>query len=223
MPNNRNALLHWITLLHAAALWWAFAVPAHAADDDTARKTRKLDEQTQALKREVLELGRNIAYLAWVGGVKPVGDPQTSANTRFNLKALSDDTVRMGQALASLEDGVLSPPGFQLVVFTSLDANENFDLQEITLKIDDKIVVRRRYTPEETAGLRQGGTHRLYIGNLAEGPHRINAFVISARGDKKPQQEKSEIKFVKARERKTIELRLTSFLGGTRINTKEWD
>jgi len=165
----------------------------------------------------------NSIFLAWVGGVKPVGDPQSSPKSSFNLKALSDDTVRMGQALASLEDGVLSPPGFQLVVFTSLDATEDFNLREVTLKIDGKIVIRRRYTPEETAGLRQGGAHRLYVGNLPEGSHRLSAHAIGARGEKKPQQESAEIQFTKARQRKTIELRLTSFLGGTHVNAKEWD
>lgn len=198
------------------------AASAHA-DDDLASKTRKLDEQTQALKREVLELGRNIAYLAWVGGVKPPGDPKSSSNTRFNLKALSDGTVRMGHALALLEDGVLSPPGFQFVVFTSLNAKEDFELREITLKLDDKIVMRRRYSPEETAALRQGGAHRLYVGNIPEGDHRLNAYVIGARSGKKPQQEESEIEFTKARDRKTIELRVEGSLGGANIEAKEWD
>jgi hypothetical protein len=201
----------------------AIAPALHAVDDDLARKTRQLDEHTQTLKREVLELGRNIAYLAWVGGVKPVGDPRQSGNRSFNLKALSDDTVRMGQALALLEDGVLSPPGFQMVVFTSLDANEDFELHEVTLKIDDKLVMRRRYEADETAALREGGAHRLYIGNVPEGRHQLTAFVIGARGGKKPQQENLSMQFDKAHQRKTIELRVSSFLGATRINAKEWE
>jgi hypothetical protein len=209
--------------LTALCAWLAIAPAAYAVDDDTARKTRKLDEQTQALKREVLELGRNIAYLAWVGGVKPVGDPKQSGNTRFNLKALSDDTVRMGQALALLEDGVLSPPGFQMVVFASLEAKEDFELQEITLILDDKLVMRRRYNADEVMALRDGGAHRLYIGDLPEGRHRLTAFVIGGRGNKKAQQESTTVEFTKAKERKTIELRVTSFMGGTRVNAKEWE
>ncbi len=212
-------------LLTLCVLCLGTAVPAASqpADASLASKTRKLDEQTQSLKREVLELGRNIAYLAWVGGVKPVGDPTQSGKTRYNLKALSDETVHMGQTLALLEDGVLSPPGFQLVVFTSLEAKEDFDLEEITLKIDDKMVMRRKYSDEETAALRQGGAHRLYIGDLPDGQHQLTVYAIGRRGEKKRQQENTTIKFNKVHERKTIELRLTSFMGGMRINPKEWD
>jgi hypothetical protein len=197
--------------------------PACADDAELLRKTRALDEQTQALKREVLELGRNLAYLAWVGGVKPVGDPAQARNQTFNLKALRDDTVHMGHTLALLEDGVLAPPGIQLVVFTSLDAGPDFALQEITLKLDDKIVMRRKYTPEENTALRGGGAHRVYIGDLREGAHRLTAFAISAIGDGKPRQESITFDLTKGRDRKTLELRISSFFTGARINVKEWD
>lgn len=195
-------------------------VPAVAAETDFARKTRVLDEQTQALKREVLELGRNIANLAWVGGVKPAGDP-AEKNTRFNLKALSDEAVRMGQSLTRLEDGVLSPPGIQLVVFASLDAGESFDLREITLNVDDKPVARRSYLPEEVAALRKGGAHRLYIGGLPEGVHQLDGTVVS--GGKTRQTSKFTARFTKVAERKTIELRISNFLGSASIAAKEWD
>jgi hypothetical protein len=196
---------------------------AYGSDDELLRKTRALDEQTQALKREVLELGRNLAYLAWVGGVKPVGDPTRERNQTFNLKALRDDTVRMGHTLALLEDGVLAPPGIQLVVFASLDAGSEFALHEITLKLDDKIVMRRKYLPEEVAALRGGGTHRLYVGDLREGGHRLTAFAISATGDAKPRQESVTFDLTKGPDRKTVELRISSFFNSARINVKEWD
>lgn len=191
---------------------------AHGADPDIAKKTRELDERTQALKREILELGRNIAYLSWVGGVKPAGDLKNEQPSRYNLKALSDDTVRMGQSLALLEDGVLSPPGFQLVVFASLDAAPEYELRDITLKLDDKIVMRRRYEAAEIFALRQGGAHRLYIGDLSEGKHKLEAFVISAR-DGKPRQDVASVTFVKRQDRKTLELKIS----GSRVNPEEWD
>lgn len=195
----------------------------HAADNDLDRKIRALDEQTQNLKREVLELGRNIAYLAWVGGVKPSVDPASGKTARFNLKALSDDTVRMGQALGNLEDGVLAPPGVQLVVFVSLEEASGFDLREITLKLDDTLVMRRSYLPEEIAALRQGGAHRLYIGNVADGTHRLTAFFISETAKKKLQSDSYSTEFTKAHDRKTLELRVSSLFGNAHIDSKEWD
>lgn len=213
MRNFAPRLLLWSTLA-------AFALPALAADADVTRKMRALDEQTQVLKREVLELGRNIANLAWVGGVKPASDPGEK-NPRFNLKALSDETVRMGQSLTRLEDGVLAPPGIQLVVFASLDAGEGFELREISLSIDNKTVARRNYSPEELAALRAGGAHRLYIGGLPDGVHQISGNVVS--GGKTQKTNSFSTQFTKIADRKTIELRISSFFGGTSVNTKEWD
>ena len=213
MRNFAHRLLLWMTLA-------TLTPPALAADADLARKMRVLDEQTQTLKREVLELGRNIANLAWVGGVKPAGD-LAEKNPRFNLKALSDETVRMGQSLTRLEDGALAPPGIQLVVFASLDAGEGFELREITLNVDDKLMARRSYLPEEVAALRQGGAHRLYIGGLAEGVHQISGTVVS--GGKTRQTNTFSARFTKIADRKTIELRISNFLGGANVTTKEWD
>ncbi|MBI3777257.1 MAG: hypothetical protein HY273_17225 [Gammaproteobacteria bacterium] len=205
------------------SLWMILVLgtlPALADDADMPRKMRALDEQTQSLKREVLELGRNIANLAWVGGVKPAGDP-ADKNTRFNLKTLSDETVRMGQSLTRLEDGVLAPPGIQLVVFASLDAGDGFELREITLNVDDKLVARRSYQPGEVAALLQGGAHRLYIGGLPEGAHHLSGTVVA--GGKAPKTSSFSARFTKAADRKTIELRISSFLGNMSVTSKEWD
>lgn len=208
---------------HRIVLWGTltvFTLPALAADADVTRKMRALDEQTQILKREVLELGRNIANLAWVGGVKPASD-LGEKKPRFNLKALSDETVRMGQSLTRLEDGVLAPPGIQLAVFASLDAGEGFELREMALNVDDKLVARRSYLPEEVAALRAGGAHRLYIGGLPEGPHQISGSVIS--GGKTQKTNAFSAQFTKIADRKTIELRISAFFGGASVTTKEWD
>ena len=213
MRNFAHSLLLWISLATCVP-------PALAADVDLTRKARAMDEQTQTLKREVLELGRNIANLAWVGGVKPAGD-LGEKNPRYNLKALSDETVRVGQSLTRLEDGVLAPPGIQLVVFASLDANESFDLREITLSVDDKLVARRSYLPEEVAALRQGGAHRLYIGGLPEGVHKITGNITS--GGTSPKNNPFSTSLTKTANRKTLELRISTFLGGANVTTKEWD
>lgn len=205
------------------AILVASTFATHAAENDLNSKIRALDEQTQALKREVLELGRNIAYLAWVGGVKPASNDTNDKTMRYNLKALSDGTVRMGQALGRLEDGVLAPPGVQLVVFVSLENTAGLTLREITLKLDDTLVMRRTYLPEEIAALRAGGAHRLYIGNVADGPHRLTAFVISETEKKKLQSDAYSTEFTKARDRKTVELRIDSLFGNARISSTEWD
>ena len=213
MRNFAYFLLLWISFA-------PFAPPALAEDESLARKTRALEEQTQLLKREVLELGRSLANLSWVGGVKPAGDP-AQKNPRFNLKTLSDETVRMGQSLTRQEDGVLAPPGIQLVVFTSLDAGESFELREITLSVDDTVVARRSYLAEEVVALRQGGAHRLYSGSLPEGVHQLSGTVVS--GGKTSHTNTFSTRFKKIGDRKTIELRVSSAFGGANVTSKEWD
>lgn len=228
MTSGTPALLTCIAyrVLSAAFLGLLAGWPAHAADaplsaKELEKKTRQLDEQTQTLKREVLELGRSIAYLAWVGGVKPAGE--AGENTRYQFKALSDETVRMGQALTRLEDGTLTPPGIQLVVFISLDTGAGMNVEEIALKIDNQLAMRRKYKTEEIDALRQGGTHRLYIGNVPEGRHRLEVSVTTQSGKKRPQTDNYSTTITKPSTRKTVEFHISSSFGGARLNATEWD
>lgn len=203
--------------LTAIAVAPCAAAAAAAAKDKTPpllEQTRELDNMTQSLKKEVLELGRNLAYLAWVGGVRTNYD-------RGGI-VLSKDTLKVGETLARLEDGLLTPPGIQLVVFVSLNTPASFHLKQLSLFVDGEVVKSRPYTSDEVALLKKRGTHRLYVGNIKEGPHRLN-LAMTGRSGKEVFLKQVSYEFKKGQDRKTLEARISGLFGKPSIKIKEWD
>ncbi len=202
-----------------ACLLICLALPAAtraAADQDLLTQTRALDNRTQVLKKEVMELGRKLAYLAWVGGVRP------QQHGKQRNQVLSNDMLKVGQTLARLEDGLLAPPGIQLVVFVSVAAPQNFDIQQLQLKLGRDVVQKRSYNESELDALRKGAAQRLYIGNIPEGSNLLNISMTAHKG-KKEYFTHDSYPFTKGHDRKTIEIHIGAGLGKPDIDFKEWD
>lgn len=194
---------------------FAWGAPA-AKPTDLLEQTRELDNRTQALKKDVLELGRNLAYLAWVGGVRQ----ENSSQSRGIV--LSRDMLKLGETLARLEDGLLAPPGIQLVLFVSAVPPRDFELQQLELKLGRDLVAQRKYSSQEIEALRHGGAHRLYIGNIPEGSNRL-LLTISGLKDGKPYTQYERYNFNKYQDRQTIEAHIGGSFGKPTVNFKEWD
>jgi hypothetical protein len=217
-------------LLFIALTFLSWMQLSYARDTSTPpakfqpNKTQYLTKYSQTLKKEVIELGRNIAYLAWVGGVRRNGSAPNAFSNANGLKALSKDMLELGRSLAILEDGLLAPPGIQLVVFVSLDTSDTFMLRHVELTIDNRVVADRAYSASEVKALHRGGVHRLYIGNLPQGKHSLTMRYTGDFGRQNVHKGEKTIEFTKEEEkRKTIELKLTSFIGKPNIVSKEWD
>ena len=214
----KHARQSFIILCLTALLYPALPTSIVFAGDapDLLEQTRRLDDRTQALKKDVMELGRKLAYLAWVGGVRP------QSNMHQRSIVLSSDMLKAGQTLARLEDGLLTPPGIQLVVFVSLSAPKNFNLQQLQLKLGREVVQERNYSDQEVSALQQGGVHRLYVGNIPEGRTLINVNLKANKGNKDYFDRQSYI-FTKEQDRKTIEINVAAGFGKPKIRFKEWD
>ena len=185
------------------------------------KRTNHLDERTKTLKRDVIKLGRFLSDLAWVGSVR-TSKSNSKTNTKSrNKNALSRDLLGLGQTLTKLEDGLLTPPGFQLIVYLSTDTRKNFRLNQVNFEIDGKIVHSRQYTDRENMALQQGGAHRLYITNLTNGKHTVTAYYQGGAKNKNQYQGKKSFSFNKKAQRKTIEFKLSSLIGKPSFNVKE--
>jgi len=187
----------------------------------SSQRMQYLDNYTQTLKDEVIQLGRFLSDLAWVGSISTPDTKQTKKSSK-SKNVLSKDLLVLGQTLTQLEDGLLSPPGFQLVVFLSINTSDDFILREVELSVDGKKVQRRKYSKKEVQALHKGGAHRLYITNLSEGKHIITANYTGGTGSKSEYQSKKTFEFEKTSERKTVELKLVSFVGTPIFSVKEW-
>lgn len=205
-----------ILLCTLLALLPSSALPAgNDGSVDLMTQTRKLDEKTQELKKEVMELGRKLAELAWVGSVRRHSGRRSSA--------LSKEMLAVGNTLNRLEDGLLSPPGIQLVVFVSMDTSPDFTLQQMDVKLDRERLHRRSYTTEDVEHLNRKGTaHRLFTGDIPEGKHLLTLSMVGSKNGQVYRDE-ANYRFRKGRDRKTIEVRLKSSFGKPRLRIKEWD
>lgn len=191
-------------------------------DKPASQRIQYLDNYTQTLKNEVIKLGRFLSDLAWVGSIPSSNNKQTTTSRKTN-NALSKNLLILGKTLTHLEDGLLTPPGFQLVVFLSLDTSDDFILREINLSINGNKVQNRKYKLKEVQALHKGGAHRLYIANLPVGKHNITVSYISGTGNNSEYQGEKTFSFKKNPKRKTIELKLSSFIGSPEFSIREWD
>lgn len=184
------------------------------------KRTKHLEEHTQTLKKDVIKLGRFLSDLAWVGSVRTI---KGSAKNVRSKNALSRDLLGLGQTLTKLEDGLLTPPGFQLIVFLSMDTSKDFFLNQVNFEIDGKIVHSRKYKKNEMKAFHMGGAHRLYIANLPEGKHTITAYYLGGIDSDSEYQGKKSLTFHKGATRKTVEFRLSSLIGKPNFMIKERD
>jgi len=206
---------------------YCYADENEAENTATQQRIQYFDNYTQTLKREVINLGRYLSDLAWVGAIR---SPETKPETRSGKTkkiTLSVDLLSLGQTLLQLEDGLLTPPGFQLTVFLSLDTDETFILEGVDLDLDGKAVQSRKYTAKEVSALQMGGAHRLFIANLAEGKHQVTVRYAGNStgnsGKKSLHEDEKTFNFEKTGKSKTIELKLESLFGSPKIIVKEWD
>jgi len=199
-----------------------------ANNDTNANKSRSerlqyLDNRTQKLKKEVIQLGRFLSDLAWMGPAPLPNNKHQSKKT-----TLSRNLTILGKTLNKLEDGLLTPPGSQLIVFLSLHTSDDFILKEVNISINGVQVKRRKYNKSEVEALHRGGTHGIYIASLQEGAHRIAANYIGGSRTKIESKNEKSFSFKifsseKGPARKTIELQLSSFIGEPEFSIKEWD
>lgn len=188
----------------------------------SSQRIQYLDNYTQTLKKEVIQLGRSLSDLAWVGSVRSVKSDKT-LNSGKSKNVLSGDLRALGETMTELEDGLLSPPGFQLVLFLSLNTSDEFILREINIDINGKPIQSRKYNNKEVQTLQKGGAHRLYIANLTDGKHQLTASYVGGTGNSSEYQSKKSFSFEKTSKRKTLELNLSSFTGEPQFSIKEWD
>ena len=187
------------------------------------KRIQYLDDYTQTLKREVISLGRFLSDLAWMGAIRSPNSKSATGSGNSKKNTLSTDVMALGQALMQLEDGLLTPPGFQLTVFLSLDTGKDFVLDEIKFSLDDKAAQSKKYNAREVRALHMGGTHRLHIAHLTEGQHQITARYTGGNRENDQYQGEKTFTFEKTAQSKTIELKLESLFGSPKFVIKEWD
>ncbi len=100
--------------------------------------------------------------------------------SREQIKSLDEqvqdvkkDVLNLSAELAKLEEKLLFPSNTQVSVFLSMHEGDDFRLDSVQVKLDDKVVARHLYSFRELEALHMGGVQRLYVGNVRTGEHDL--------------------------------------------------
>ena len=94
------------------------------------------------------------------------------------VQDIKKDVLALTSELALLEEKLLFPSNTQVSLFVSLSGSEDFVLDAMQIKVDDKVVAEHLYTYKEIEALRAGGVQRIYTGNIKTGDHPMVASFI---------------------------------------------
>ncbi|TGD75628.1 AraC family transcriptional regulator [Mangrovimicrobium sediminis] len=125
------------------------------------------------------------AVLAWAGLlVLAVPAPQALAQDAADsaqgsladqIQDIKQQTLQLNRDLFILEEELLYPTNTQMAVYLSVDIGTFFALDAVKLSIDGTVVANYLYTERQVDALQRGGIHRLYLGNVKNGPHEVVA------------------------------------------------
>ncbi len=155
---------------------------------------------------------------------------QAAEVTKDQIKGLDEqvqdikkDVLALSSELAQLEEKLLFPSNTQVSVFVSLAGNENFVLDSMQLKMDDKVVAQHLYTFKEVEALRLGGVQRIYTGNIKTGKHDLVASFIGRTKSGKEYQHSQNVAVSKAVGPKFVEIQIAgSSASDQKITFKNW-
>lgn len=89
------------------------------------------------------------------------------------VQDIKKDVLNLSSELARLEEKLLFPSNTQVSLFIAMNQGDDFRLDSVQLKLDNKVVAQHLYTFRELEALQQGGVQRLYTGNIKTGEHEL--------------------------------------------------
>lgn len=100
--------------------------------------------------------------------------------TRDQIKGLDEqvqdikkDVLSLSTELSRLEEKLLFPSNTQVSFFVSMNKGDDFRLDSVQIKLDEKVVAQHLYTFRELEALQEGGVQRIYTGNINTGEHTL--------------------------------------------------
>jgi len=89
------------------------------------------------------------------------------------VQDIKKDVLNLSSELARLEEKLLFPSNTQVSLFISMHEGDDFRLDSVQLKLDEKVVAQHLYSFRELEALQSGGVQRLYLGNIKTGDHDL--------------------------------------------------
>ncbi len=89
------------------------------------------------------------------------------------VQDIKKDVLNLSSELARLEEKLLFPSNTQVSLFVSMHEGDDFRLDSVQIKLDEKVVAQHLYSFRELEALQMGGVQQLYLGNIKTGEHEL--------------------------------------------------
>jgi hypothetical protein len=113
-----------------------------------------------------------VALLSFTAGAEQVSRDQIKGLDE-QVQDIKKDVLNLSTELARLEEKLLFPSNTQVSLFISMHEGDDFRLDSVQLKLDEKVVAQHLYSFRELEALQSGGVQRLYLGNINTGEHDL--------------------------------------------------
>jgi hypothetical protein len=113
-----------------------------------------------------------LLFLPAIAGAEEVGRDEIKGLDE-QVQDIKKDVLDLSSELARLEEKLLFPSNTQVSVFVSMHEGDDFRLDSIQLKLNNKVVAQHLYTFRELEALQRGGVQRIYTGNVQTGGHSM--------------------------------------------------
>ena len=135
-------------------------------------------------------------------------DPKDRKTMQQDMQALKEKVLQVNRDLFVLEEDLLYPSSTQVNVFVAYDALPYFQLDGVSVKINDRPVSNHLYTEREIKAMNRGAVQRLFTGNLPTGEHELVAVVTGIGPEGRDYKRAVSIEFEKTSGTKYIELKI---------------
>ncbi len=134
--------------------------------------------------------------------------PKNRTTMQQDMQSLKEKVLNVNRDLFILEEDLLYPSSTQVNVFVSFDALPYFQLDGVTLKINDRAISNHLYTEREIKAMNRGAVQRLFTGNLPTGEHELVALITGVGPEGRDYKRAVAIQFEKTSGTKYIELKI---------------
>lgn len=139
------------------------------------------------------------------------------------VQDIKKDVLELTSELTRLEEKLLFPSNTQVALFVSIAGDQDFVLDSVQIKMNNKVVAQHLYTFKEVQALRAGGVQRIYTGNIKTGDHDLVASFIGRAKSGNAYQRSETFTVTKAVGPKFVEIQIGgSDASDQTISFKDW-
>ena len=153
-------------------------------------------------------LGAALGVPAHADELAGAAESRGSTQLVGEMEDIKKELLALRRDLVILEEDLLFPASSQLAVFVSMDVGEFFQLDAVTLKINNKEVTHHLYTEKLVQALFRGGVQKLYVGNVKQRKNKVTAFFTGLGPSGRDYRRASTVTFEKTFEPAIVELQV---------------